>query len=282
MRWQQGRQSRNVEDRRGQRVSGGMKIGGGAGLLLVVVTLLLGGDPTQLLQVLGSQAGAEPTSTGPTVPPEDETGRFLSAVLAMTEDVWSELFAAGGATYDPPTLVLFSESVQSACGLGTAATGPFYCPPDQNLYLDTSFFEELARMGGPGDFAVAYVVGHEVGHHVQTLLGTSEEVRRLQAQGGSEAESNRLQVSMELQADCYAGVWAHHANRLQKVLEPGDVDEGLSAAAAIGDDTLQREAGRAVRPEAFTHGSSEQRRRWLEAGLRTGDVEACDTFGSTG
>jgi uncharacterized protein len=280
MRWQQGRQSRNVEDRRG--LSGGMKIGGGAGLLLLLVTLLLGGDPSQILRLLGGQGGAEPTSTGPAVPPDDETGRFLSAVLAMTEDVWSEIFSAGGAAYDPPTLVLFSETVQSACGLGTAATGPFYCPPDQNLYLDTSFFEELARMGAPGDFAAAYVIGHEVGHHVQNLLGTADDVRRLQAQGGSEADANRLQVAMELQADCYAGVWAHHANRRQSVLEPGDVEEGLSAAAAIGDDTLQRRAGRAVRPEAFTHGSSEQRRHWLEAGLRTGDFAACDTFGSAG
>jgi predicted metalloprotease len=262
-------------------MSGGLKIGGGAGLLLVVVTVLLGGDPTQILQLLGGEPGGQPAATGPTVAPEDETGRFMSAVLAMTEDVWSELFAAGGATYDPPTLVLFTEAVQSACGLGTAATGPFYCPPDQNLYLDTRFFDDLARMGGPGDFAAAYVIGHEVGHHVQTLLGTSDEVRRRQA-GASEADSNRLQVAMELQADCYAGVWAYHANRSQRVLEPGDVDEGLSAAAAIGDDTLQREAGRPVRPEAFTHGSSEQRRRWLEAGLSTGDVEACDTFGPTG
>ena len=282
MRWQQGRQSRNVEDRRGRSVSGGMKIGGGAGLLLLVVTLLMGGDPTQILQLVGGQGSTEPGSGGPVVPPEDETGRFLSAVLAMTEDVWSQIFTAGGATYDPPTLVLFSQSVQSACGLETAATGPFYCPPDQNLYLDTSFFDQLAQMGGAGDFAAAYVIGHEVGHHVQNLLGTADEVRRLQARGGSEADANRLQVAMELQADCYAGVWAYHANRLQNVLEPGDVEEGLSAASAIGDDTLQRQAGRPVRPDAFTHGSSEQRRRWLETGLRDGDFEACDTFGSTG
>lgn len=282
MRWKKGRQSRNVEDRRGWPVSGGMKIGGGAGLVLVVVTLLLGGDPTQILNLLGGQGGSQPAASGPVVPPEDETGRFLSSVLAMTEDVWSEIFAAEGAAYDPPTLVLFSEAVQSACGMGTAATGPFYCPPDQNLYLDTSFFEALARMGGGGDFAAAYVIGHEVGHHVQNLLGTADEVRRLQAQSGSQADANRLQVAMELQADCYAGVWAYHANRRQNVLEPGDVDEGLSAAAAIGDDALQRQAGRVVRPEAFTHGSSEQRRSWLEAGLRTGDVAECDTFGSTG
>jgi predicted metalloprotease len=280
MRWQQGRQSRNVDDRRGQRLSGGMKMGGGAGLILLVVTLLMGGDPRQILQLLGSQSSTAPTSPG--AAPEDETGRFLSAVMAMTEDVWTEIFAAEGAAYDAPTLVLFSGSVQSACGMGTAATGPFYCPPDQNLYLDTSFFEELARMGGPGDFAGAYVIGHEVGHHVQNLLGTADEVRRRQEQGGSGADANRLQVAMELQADCFAGVWAYHANRRESVLEPGDVNEGLSAAAAIGDDRLQQEAGRPVRPDAFTHGSSEQRRRWLETGLQSGDVEACDTFGAIG
>ncbi|HET9949018.1 MAG TPA: neutral zinc metallopeptidase, partial [Longimicrobiales bacterium] len=202
------------------------------------------------------------------------------AVLAMTEDVWAELFAAQGATYEPPTLVLFSQAVSSACGMGTAATGPFYCPADDNLYLDTSFFEELAAMGGPGDFAGAYVVGHEVGHHVQNLLGIADAVRRAQAERRGEA--NRLQVAMELQADCYAGVWAHHANRRGRVLEPGDVEEGLSAAAAIGDDRLQRRAGREVTPDAFTHGSSEQRSRWLGLGLESGDPAACDTFAEMG
>lgn len=280
MRWRQGRRSTRVVDRRGRRVGGGMKIGGGAALILVVATLLLGGDPTRVLQLLGGEPATETGATGPTPPPEDEMGSFLSAVLAMTEDVWSEIFAARGTTYSPPSMVLFNEAVQSACGLGTEATGPFYCPPDRRLYLDTSFFEELARMGGAGDFAQAYVIGHEVGHHVQTLTGTADRVRSLQAQAASDVEANRLQVSMELQADCYAGVWAHHANRRQRVLEPGDVEEGLSAAAAIGDDRLQRRAGRAVAPEAFTHGSSEQRREWLETGLRTGDVDACDTFGA--
>ena len=280
MRWRQGRQSRNVQDRRGQRI-GGLKIGGGAALVLVIVTMLLGGDPTQVLQILGGGgAEAPPGAAGPAAAPEDETGRFLSAVLAMTEDVWSGLFAQQGATYQPPTLVLFSGTVQSACGLGTAATGPFYCPADQDLYLDTGFFDELARMGGAGDFAVAYVIGHEVGHHVQTLVGTADAVRAEQARAESRGGSNRLQVAMELQADCFAGVWAHHANRRQRVLEEGDVEEGLAAAAAIGDDRLQRRAGDAVTPEAFTHGSSEQRRSWLETGLRTGDVEACDTFGA--
>jgi predicted metalloprotease len=280
MRWRGGRRSRNVIDRRGQRVSGGLKIGGGAGLLLLVAMLLLGGDPSQLLQLLGSEAPTAPAGTESAPPPEDETGQFLSAVLAMTEDVWTQIFAADGATYQPPSMVLFSQAVQSACGYGTAATGPFYCPADQRLYLDTSFFQELARMGGPGDFAQAYVVGHEVGHHVQRLTGTADRVRRLQAEAASEVEANRLQVAMELQADCYAGVWAHHANRRRRVLEPGDVGEGLAAAAAIGDDRLQRQAGRAVTPESFTHGSSEQRQSWLQTGLETGSAAACDTFGA--
>jgi predicted metalloprotease len=175
-------------------------------------------------------------------------------------------------------MVLFSGSVQSACGFSSAATGPFYCPTDQSLYLDTSFFDELARMGGPGDFAQAYVIGHEVGHHVQNLVGDLERANQLQRAARSEAEANRLQVLVELQADCYAGAWAHHANRRQQVLEPGDVEEGLAAAAAIGDDRLAREAGRAVVPESFTHGTSAQRQQWLGTGLDLGDVGACDTF----
>jgi predicted metalloprotease len=284
MRWQQSRQSRNVDDRRGQRASGGMRIGGGAGLLILVVVLLLGGDPRQVLQLLvgsgAGGAGSAPTQSQP-IPADDETGRFLGAVLGMTEDVWAEIFQANEVTYQPPTMVLFTDAVQSACGYNTSATGPFYCPPDQNLYLDIGFFEQLAGMGGAGDFAQAYVIGHEVGHHVQTLLGTSSWVQGLRAAGG-EVQSNRVQVLMELQADCYAGVWAHHANRRERVLEPGDVDEGLAAAAAIGDDRLQRRAGRSVSPESFTHGSSAQRQEWLRTGLRTGDVESCDTFGSAG
>lgn len=285
MRWRQSRQSSNVEDRRGRRATGGgLRIGGGAGLLIVVVVVLLGGDPRQVLQLLGGAGavggGSAPVDARP-VPADDETGRFLGAVLGMTEDVWSEIFRTNGAQYSPPTMVLFTDAVQSACGYNTAATGPFYCPPDQNLYLDTSFFDQLAGMGGAGDFAQAYVIGHEVGHHIQTLVGTSGWARSLQASAG-QVESNRLQVLMELQADCYAGVWAHHANRRDRVLEPGDVQEGLAAAAAIGDDRLQSRAGRAVSPESFTHGTSAQRQEWLSTGLRTGDVDSCDTFGSAG
>jgi predicted metalloprotease len=265
-------------------VRGGAKIGGGAGLLIVLVVLVLGGDPRQVLQLLGglNSVAPGPSSSQPTTPPNDESAQFLSAVLGMTEDVWTEIFRNAGVAYQPPTMVLFTDAVQSACGFNTAATGPFYCPPDQNLYLDTGFFNELARMGGPGDFAQAYVIGHEVGHHIQTLVGTSDWVRQLQTRARGQEDGNQIQMLMELQADCYAGVWAHHANRLQRVLEPGDVEEGLAAAAAIGDDRILRRAGRAVSPESFTHGSSTQRQRWLSIGLQAGNVDSCDTFGEAG
>ncbi len=279
MRWRHGRQSSHVEDRRGQRLSGGAKIGGGAGLILLLVVMLLGGDPGQVLQLLGGGGSAVAPAAESSGPPEDEAGRFMSAVLAMTEDVWTDIFSAAGARYTPPTLVLFTSQVRSACGFASAATGPFYCPADQKLYLDTSFFDELARMGGPGDFAQAYVIGHEVGHHIQNLTGTLDQSRQMQARASSEAAANQIQVRVELQADCYAGVWAHHANRRQRVLEPGDVEEGLAAAAAIGDDRLQRRAGQEVQPEMFTHGSSAERREWLMRGLDSGDVDRCDTFG---
>lgn len=287
MRWRQSRRSSNVEDRRGQGASrmggGGMKIGGGASLLIVLVVVLLGGDPRQVLQLLaGGGGGTTPAPSQPrATPANDEDGQFMSAVLGMTEDVWSEIFQQNGATYQPPRMVLFTDAVQSGCGYQSAQTGPFYCPPDQSLYLDTGFFDQLAGMGGAGDFAQAYVIGHEVGHHIQTLAGTSNWVRGLQSSRG-ETESNQLQVLMELQADCYSGVWAHHANRRERVLEPGDVQEGLAAAAAIGDDRLQSRAGRAVSPESFTHGTSAQRQDWLRTGLDRGDIDACDTFGQAG
>jgi hypothetical protein len=239
--------------------------------------MLLGGNPLQFLGMVDDVGpAAVPSADAP--PPADEAGRFLGAVLAMTEDVWGELFAASGSRYAPPAMVFFSGAVQSACGFSSAATGPFYCPNDRSLYLDTSFFDELARMGGPGDFAQAYVVGHEVGRHVQNLDGALQRAHELQRAARSQPEANRLQVLVELQADCYAGVWAHHANRRQQVLEPGDVEEGLAAAAAIGDDPLAREAGRAVVPESFTHGTSGQPQQWLGTGLDLGDASACDTF----
>jgi hypothetical protein len=278
MRWQGSRRSSNVEDRRGRKVVAGAGLGG-AGIVIVLVVMLLGGDPGQVAQVLEGAGAASGSAVSTEQPPAtDEDYLFLTAILGMTEDVWGELFAASGSRYRPPTMVLFTDAVQSACGYTTSATGPFYCPPDEKLYLDTGFFDDLARLGGPGDFARAYVIGHEVGHHIQNLVGTNSRVRQLQQQARSQAEANRHQVAMELQADCFAGVWAHHANRRQQVLEPGDVDEGLAAAAAIGDDRLQRQGGRAVSPESFTHGSSAERQRWLGVGLRTGDVDACDTF----
>jgi predicted metalloprotease len=277
MRWRQGRQSTNVRDVRGRRMAGGAGLGGGA-LLIMLVVWLMGGNPLQFLQTVDGGGGAPPAQTGETPPPTDEAGQFMSAILAMTEDVWTELFAASGERYTPPTMVLFSDAVQSACGYSSAASGPFYCPSDQALYLDTSFFGELARMGGPGDFAQAYVVGHEVGHHIQNLTGSLQRARELQNAARSESEANRLQVLVELQADCYAGVWANHANRRQQVLEPGDVEEGLAAAAAIGDDRLARQSGRAAVPESFTHGTSAQRQQWLGTGLELGDPSACDTF----
>jgi len=287
MRWRDKRRSTNVEDRRGQRaVGGGLKIGGGMGLLLLLLVVLTGGDPSQVLQLLaGGGAGSSGAASGaaPGAPaPNDEMGEFLSTVLASTEDVWGAVFRQGGATYAQPKLVLFDESVRSACGFNTAATGPFYCPGDRQLYLDTSFFRELERMGGAGDFAMAYVVGHEIGHHIQTVTGTSTRVRELQARSRSQAGQNQIQVLMELQADCYAGVWAYHANRSQSLLDPGDAEEGLAAAAAIGDDRLLRRAGQRVSPESFTHGSSEQRQQWLARGMQTGDVDSCDTFAAAG
>jgi predicted metalloprotease len=257
-------------------MAGGAGLGGGA-LVIMLIVWLLGGNPLQFLG-MADGGGAPQAPVGETPPPTDEAGQFMSAILAMTEDVWTEIFAASGERYAPPTMVLFTGSVQSACGFSSAATGPFYCPGDQTLYLDTSFFDELARMGGPGDFAQAYVVGHEVGHHVQNVTGSLQRANELQRAARSEGEANRLQVLIELQADCYAGVWAHHANRRQQVLEPGDVEEGLQAAAAIGDDRLARGAGREVVPESFTHGTSEQRQQWLGTGLELGDVSACTTF----
>jgi predicted metalloprotease len=278
MLWKDGRESENVEDRRGK----GLKVGAGIGvfgIVIAIIVTLLGGDPRPVLQAL-SGSGEPATAGAPSAQsrPTDDTGRFLSVVLGMTEDVWSKIFSASRKQYRPPTLVLFTDAVRSACGLSSAATGPFYCPGDEKLYVDAGFFNELARLGGPGDFAKAYVIGHEVGHHVQKLLGTEAAARRSQSGARSDAEANAVQVRMELQADCYAGVWAYHANQSKRVLEPGDLESGLAAAAAIGDDRLQRSSGRAVSPESFTHGSSAQRKQWLRTGLESGDVNACDTF----
>jgi predicted metalloprotease len=217
---------------------------------------------------------------GAAPPPDDEASRFVRAVLADTEDVWGDQFTRAGRQYVEPTLVLFTEAVQSACGMNSAAVGPFYCPADQKVYIDLSFYRDLAaRFGAPGDFAQAYVIAHEVGHHVQNLLGVSDRVYQLRRRS-SEEEANALSVRQELQADCLAGVWAHHAHEQRQLLEEGDVEEGLTAAAAIGDDRLQRQAGRYVTPESFTHGTSAQRVEWFRRGMQSGSVQECDTFGS--
>lgn len=281
MRWERGRRSDNIEDRRGMRAGGKGLAGGGIGaIVLVLVAMYFGMDPSVVLNQAGGLAGApqEASQPAPSSPEEDRLKEFMSVVLADTEDVWGALFAGSGQTYRQPRLVLFSGAVQSACGHASAAMGPFYCPGDQKLYLDMRFFNDLAqRHDAPGDFAQAYVVAHEVGHHVQTLLGISEKVHAARQRSG-EAEGNAMQVRMELQADCFAGVWAHHANQQRQVLEPGDTEEALAAAAGVGDDRLQQQARGYVVPESFTHGSSEQRMRWFQRGMQTGDPGQCDTF----
>jgi hypothetical protein len=255
-----------------------MKVGGGAALIIVIVTLVLGGDPATILQMLETGAATTPTDAGSMGTPDDEAGEFIAAVLGDTEDTWSAIFAAAGSTYQPPTLVLFTDAVQSACGTNSAAVGPFYCPPDQQVYIDLSFFRDLhERFGAPGDFAQAYVIAHEVGHHVQNLLGTAEQVHSMRGRS-TEAQSNALSVRMELQADCFAGIWGYHARTQRDLLDRGDVEEALAAAAAIGDDRLQRQSTGRVSPESFTHGTSEQRMRWFRAGLQSGSVDRCDTF----
>jgi len=280
MRWESARQSTNIQDRRG--MGGGTMIGGGGiGMLLLVllVSFISGRNPLELLSQV-EQPAAQADTTAPTgaVSENDPQARFVAAVLGDTEDTWNQIFARQGKHYEEPILVLFDGSVRSACGFASAAVGPFYCPNDHKVYLDLSFFRDLAqRFGATGDFAQAYVVAHEVGHHVQTLMGISDRVQRAQSGG---ANANALSVRMELQADCLAGVWGNHASQHQ-LLQDGDVEEGLRAAAAIGDDRLQRQGQGYVAPESFTHGSSEQRASWLRRGLQTGDPNACDTFSST-
>jgi len=269
MRWQGRRESTNVEDRRGAS-GGGMRMGIGGGIggivLLVLVSLFTGTDPGDLISSLDQQAPSSSADQGP--PADDEMGRFMRVVLADTEDVWTEIFREQGQRYPPPRLVRFADATESACGLGQSAMGPFYCPSDRSVYLDTSFFDELdRRFGAPGDFAQAYVIAHEVAHHVQNITGMME--RR---SGGNEAS-----VRIELQADCYAGVWGHFAQK-RGLVEEVDIQEGLDAAAAIGDDRLQRQSGGRVSPESFTHGSSAQRVEWFRRGMTTGRVDACDTF----
>lgn len=278
MRWAGRRQSGNVEDRRGMPVAamgGGLGIGGV--ILLMLASWIFKGDPGALLNQL-PQGGAGPQQARQIDPRQEPLKEFVSVVLADTEDVWNEQFQKLGRRYQEPSLVLFSDAVESACGTADAAVGPFYCPLDQQVYIDLQFFEDLKkRFGAPGDFAIAYVVAHEVGHHVQRLLGYSEQVDRARGQV-SEQELNRLSVRLELQADYLAGVWAHHAQRMKDMMEQGDLEEAMGAASAVGDDRLQRESRHRVVPDAFTHGTSEQRMRWFRRGYESGDMTRGDTF----
>lgn len=293
MRWRRSRRSANVEDRRGGMARAGLPIpgirigrgrggrAGGIGILGLLVVLglsfALGIDPMLLLGGGGQPPVPVPQRAGPP-PADDERAAFVAAVLGDTEDTWHALFRDMGRAYEEPTLVLFEGGVSSACGYAGSAVGPFYCPADRRVYLDLGFFDELSRrFGAPGDFAAAYVIAHEVGHHVQTLLGIAREVREARARADTRT-ANALSVRQELQADCFAGVWAHHAERLRDLLEEGDIEEGIRAAEAVGDDTLQRRSGGAVVPDAFTHGSAEQRVRWFLEGWKSGEPAACDTF----
>ena len=276
-----GRQSTNVEDRRGMRLGRGV-VGGGLGTIAVVIIgLLLGVDPSVILN--NTDIGTDTTAVQPTSPADNAAKEFVSLVVGSTEDAWSEIFREGGSSYRAPSLVLFTGAVESACGFGQAAMGPFYCPPDEKVYIDLSFFQELRdRFQAPGDFAQAYVIAHEVGHHVQNLLGISSQVQNYQ-QRARQTEANQASVRLELQADCLAGVWANRTERLRReqersFLDVGDLEEALRAASAIGDDKLQMETKGYVVPESFTHGSAEQRMRWFKQGFQNGTVQSCNTF----
>ncbi len=289
MKWDGNRQSDNVEDRRGGggssggRGLGGRSIGLGSVAIALVVSYFLGVSPLTVLNVLsGGSPEAQTQSTPARKPPaDDRMAAFVSTVLADTEDVWKDVFAKGGATYQEPKLVLFRGTTATACGQGQAAMGPFYCPADQKVYIDLGFYETLKnQLGAPGDFAQAYVIAHEVGHHVQNLMGITAKMEQMRGRV-SQAEYNALSVRLELQADCFSGVWANHAQAARQLLEQGDVEEAMNAASKIGDDALQRSGGGQVVPDSFTHGTSAQRQRWFNQGLNHGSVKGCDTFAAS-
>jgi predicted metalloprotease len=278
MRWGSGRRSDNIEDRRGMRMSPRVAGGGLGAIVIILLALFFGVDPRLLMQGMGTQSHVEQPASPAQPAGSDPLAEFVSVVLADTEDTWRALFQQAGAQYQDPKLVLFSGAVQSACGFAEAAVGPFYCPADHKVYIDLGFYRDLRdRFQAPGDFAQAYVIAHEVGHHVQNLLGIADQVRNAQ-QRVSQAQANDLSVRMELQADCLAGVWAHHADRSRQILEQGDVEEALNAASQIGDDRMQMRARGYVAPESFTHGSAEQRVEWFRRGLDSGDLDRCNTF----
>jgi len=279
VRWDDLRQSSNVEDVRGSTGGGrGLKLGVGGTLIALVVSYFLGIDPRLILGLMSAAPTQTPAPTAAPGTPQDEQGRFIAAVLGETEDTWSAIFQARGAQYVPPKLVLYRDQMPTACGTGSAAAGPFYCPLDRKVYLDLGFFQQLSdEFQAPGLFAEAYVVAHEVGHHVQNQLGIADKVRAAQERA-SEAQANQLSVRLELQADCFAGVWAKHADQTKHILEQGDVESALRAAAAVGDDTIQKRSRGYVVPDSFTHGSAAERTSWFKRGLASGEIQDCDTF----
>lgn len=296
MRWKSGRRSQNIEDQRtrsagfggvgrSMRIGGGKKAGGIGIIVVAVVMLLLGGDPASILSMLlGGGGTVAPSSTPRQLPSaaENEMADFVSVVLADTEDTWIPLFQRMGRDYQQPRLVLFRQSVRSACGMAQSAMGPFYCPSDQKVYIDLDFYNELKHaFGAPGDFAQAYVIAHEVGHHVQQQFGILQKVHQMQ-QSLPKAQANALSVKLELQADCLAGIWAHHADRVRQIVEPGDIEEAMNAASKIGDDAIQKRAQGYVVPDSFTHGTSAQRVKWFRAGYQSGQVDSCNTFAKDG
>ena len=281
MRWRDGRRSDNVEDQRGSGVRQGA-IGGGIGILVILfIGLLMGADPSALLNAITTGSGSVDNTPLGLTAAENESADFVSVVLADTEDTWQAIFTEKGMVYTKPKLVMFTGQVDSACGSAQSAMGPFYCPNDQKVYIDLSFYQELKdQLGAPGDFAQAYVIAHEVGHHVQNLLGTSAKVQTLESQS-NEVTANKYSVMLELQADCYAGVWAKRTDASQHIIEAGDIEEAMNAAQKIGDDALQKQSQGYVVPDSFTHGTSAQRMKWFNAGLTGGDINSCDTFNAT-